>query len=209
MADFDFDAWVVNGTVRTEDVKLNNRHDAAYYERAESLVKELAEAESDNADKDSLEAVGADVDDVLARMEALEAEYSEHDVIVTVRALEPAVARRIALAHMSPPKPRPVPQDAPQKAHAKYQNDLLKWLTKDADVRSERDLEFISEAVDKVMSASGTTNAISVESLRAMRDRPHGPHMIKRLINAVNKATNGEDELDRPKSPEPSTKDSA
>lgn len=208
MTDFDFDTWVVNGTVLTKDVRLNNHHDAAYFERVKALQEELAKAEK-HEDDDSLDAVGGDVDDILARMEALDAEYAEYDIVVTVRALEPAVVRKISVAHMPPAKPRAIPDDAPQSAQDKRQRELAVWLEECDDMFSERDLHFISASVVTVVSAQGTADSISVDSLRAMKVRPRGPLMIAQLLNAVNFVTQGEVELDRPKSPEPSTNDPA
>lgn len=227
MTDFDFDDWVAHGTVRTKDVTLNNRHDAAYYARLGELAADLEAAESHAGvvayeiedggdDDDSLQSVGryGDADaaeaaeriaGILAEIEALQSASREHDITVTVRALARDVVQRIAREHMPPVKIKKLPNGATDLEAELWREMMLDWFEAEQAANLERDIHFIAEATERVASKDGIANSISVDSLRKLAKLPHGIALITPLIAAVNEVTQGEVEAPRPKSLGPST----
>jgi hypothetical protein len=222
MSDFDFDDWVTHLTVRTIDVTLNNRHDSVYYARMSELLAALEDAESkadevaasleeEADDDDSLQSVGkydaADVAEaaeriagIEAEIEALEASNRADDITVTVRALTRDVVLKITREHLPPVKIKKLANDASDEEIDAWRERMLDWYAAERDANLERDIHMIAAATECVTSKSGTADSISVESLRKMAHLPHGITLITPLIRAVNEATQGEVEADRPKS---------
>ena len=230
MTDFDFDDWVEHGAVNTADATINNRHDAVYYSHIAELTADLEAAEallaeveggavdSPALDDDSLQSVStfdeADlaaakerVSGVEAEIEAFEASYREHDITVTVRALDDDTIQDIALAHMPPARLKSLDNGATDEQISAWRDRMLDWYKAERTANRERDIHLIAEATVRVVSKSSVANSISVDSLRKMALRPHGITLIAPLVNAVNVATRGEVEASRPKSQGLSTND--
>src|SRR5665647_2454592 len=87
----------------------------------------------------------------------------------------------------------------------------------DAEADRERTLHIIAAAVTSVETALGTADSATVEQVRSLRDRPHGPQWVGltpsgrgqritgKLATAVMAATEADVEVPRPTSPERST----
>lgn len=215
--DFDLMTWIQSGTVATRTVEINNN--PALAAEAEALEAEMAAAEAEVGE------MGEDrpmswVDprpDIEARMADLYERWEASKTTWTVRALAHDEIEKAFEAVPSPKQPvAPLPQ-AGKKAAEEHAEKLTAWGKALHEADRERTLHIIAAAVVSVESQRGRAEGVTVEALRALRDRPHGDSWVGhipstkgsrisgKLAGAVMAATEGDVAVPRPTSPGRST----
>lgn len=202
---FDLLDWIESGTVARRQVTIYN--DAALAERLRVLTERLAEAEK------KVEQTGGDapldeVDEVAeltAQIEALYPEWEASKAVWTVRALSQDDVMATFDAVPEPKRPVPPLEKAGQKAQERFAEQVSAWRREVRDADRERRLHMVAIAVESVETARGTAEGVTVETLRKLRDRPHGEQWLTRLYEAVSEATEGDADVPRPTSPGRST----
>lgn len=206
-AGFSLDEWIETGTVAHEQVTIYaNRALAGEFTALERRLT-AAQAAAETGDQ-TLEESG-DVARILEQMEDLYARWEASKAVWTVRALSDDEVRDIYAAHKTPTAPDKPPADAPADVHRAHKGAVEMWTRAVQLATDERNLHYIAAAVTKVETAKGATSTVTVEQLRRMRHRPHGAQDLTRLIDAVNRATQGDVEIARPTLPASSRSDRA
>jgi hypothetical protein len=215
--DFDLMAWIVSGTVATRTVEIHNN--PALAEEFDALEAEMKAAERDVA------ALGEDRPmswtdprpEIEDRMAELWERWEASKTTWTVRALSHDEIEATFDAVPSPKQPvAPLPA-AGKKAAEDHAEKMSKWARALHEADRERTLHIIAAAVTSVESVRGRADSVTVEALRALRDRPHGDawvghipstkgaRMSGKLASAVMAATEGDVAVPRPTSPVRST----
>lgn len=217
---FDLMAWIQSGTVATRQVTIyNNPALAAEYEALEAEMK-AAEQDIEDAGGDAPMSARDPREDIRARMADLYARWEASKSVWTLRALSDDDIEATYSEQGGVPSPKqpvpPLPQ-AGKKALEDHAEKITKWAKAVHEADRERTLHIIAAAVTSVETALGTADSATVEQVRALRDRPHGPQWVGlipsgrgqritgKLAMAVMAATEGDVEVPRPTSPERST----
>lgn len=217
---FDLMAWIQSGTVATRQVTIyNNPALAAEYEALEAEMK-AAEKAVEDAGGDAPMSAKEPREDIRARMDDLYARWEASKSVWTVRALsdDDIEATYAEIGGVPSPK-QPVPPlpQAGKKALEDHGEKVTKWAKAVHKADRERTLHIIAVAVTSVETAIGTADSATVEQVRSLRDRPHGPQWVGlipsgrgqritgKLATAVMAATEADVEVPRPTSPERST----
>lgn len=198
MSDSVFDQWLESGTVRTEDVKLYADQALmgemyALMEQRDALEAAPASGQRAMGDANPLKALEAAERDLWARYEASASTW-------TVRALTPVEVKKIRESFPEPNAPQMLPKVAPAKAKAAWAVERDQFIKASEAAAHERNLHFIATATIKVVTGTGEADGVTVDQVRAMNAREYGPDRVGMLIVAINKATQGEVEMPRPKS---------
>ncbi|MCV2395921.1 hypothetical protein OEB99_16520 [Actinotalea sp. M2MS4P-6] len=215
---FDFDEWLATSTVARRQVMIYN--DPALLEESEALQAQLAAAETAAAADAGDQAMDA-IDPrpgILARMEELYERWEASKTTWTVRALaEDEVEDSFEPDKGGIAVPRqPVPplEKAGQKARDDYTRKYVEWSKANTRAQRERRLVLIAAAVTKIEAPgrvlereAGAPPVVTVDQLRALRERPHGEQWVAKLYHAVDEATHGDREVPRPTLPGRSTSD--
>lgn len=218
---FDLMAWIQSGTVATRQVTIyNNPALAAEYEALEAEMK-AAEQDIEDAAGDAPMSARDPREDIRARMADLYARWEASKSTWTVRALsDDDIDDTYEQDKGGVPTPKqpvaPLPQ-AGKKALEDHAEKVSKWAKAVHEADRERTLHLIAKAVTSVETARGTVDGVSVDQVRSLRDRPHGPQWVGlipsgrgqritgKLATAVMAATEADVEVPRPTSPERST----
>jgi hypothetical protein len=228
---FDLMAWIESGTVATRQTTIHNN--PALVAESEALEAEMVAAE------EAVKAAGGDSpmgatdprDAIRARMDGVFKRWEASKTVWTVRALshddiEDAFdAGRGGVEH--PKQPTPPAPTAPEKARERYAERLAAWGKAVAEADRERTLHMIALAVTAIENNRGSIERetgddpiVTVEALRALRDRPHGEQWVGvipsgtggrgqrvtgKLARAIMEATEGDQEVPRPTLPGNST----
>jgi len=221
---FDLMSWIASGTVATRTVAIHNN--PALAADAEALEAEYVAAEKAVADmgddrpvswKDPRPAIEKRMAELHDRWEASKATW-------TVRALSHDEIEGAFDAVPSPKQPvAPLPQ-AGKKAAEDHAEKMTEWARKVHEADRERTLHLIVAAVVKVETVQGCIERepgdppiLTVDAIRALRDRPHGDQWVGhipstkgqritgKLAGAVMGATEGDVSVPRPTSPGRST----
>lgn len=212
-AEFDLMDWIESGTVARRQVVIHNN--PALADQFAELEAQLAAAEKNTKD------AGADGplseadprEEILADMEALWEKWEASKAVWTVRAVsqddvEASFDEERGGVH-APKAPMPPPEKAGERARERFMGAVHLFNVAKAKADRDRKLCIISTAVVSVETPRGIATSVSVEQLRALRDRPHGEQWIDKLYAGVNAATAGDVEIPRPTSPERSTSSQA
>lgn len=215
---FDFDEWLETATVARRQVTIYNN--PALFEEYQTLQAEL-----DAADKAAASAAGDEALDesdprpeIVTRMEDLYERWQASKAVWTVRALSGDEVEGTFEPDRGgipvPTQPVPPLEKAGQKAREAYARRYTEWSKANSQAQRERRLVMIAAAVVKVEAPGRVSERdpdgspiVTVEQLRALRSRPHGEQWIARLYQAVEAATQGDQEVPRPTSPGRSTSD--
>lgn len=218
---FDLMAWIQSGTVATRQVTIyNNPALAAEYETLEAEMV-AAEKTVEDAAGDAPMSAHDPREDIRARMEDLYARWEASKSTWTVRALSDDDIEATYDAQLggvpSPKQPVPPLPQAGKKALEDHGEKVTKWAKAVHEADRERTLHLIAKAVTSVETARGSVDGVSVDEVRSLRDRPHGPQWVGlipsgrgqritgKLAMAVMAATEADVEVPRPTSPERST----
>jgi hypothetical protein len=225
---FDLMAWIESGTVATRQVVIHNN--PAMLAEAEALEAEYTAADKAAADTGG-DAPMAAVDprrDIDRRMKAWQKRWDGSRSTWTVRALAfddiEATFDADKGGVPTPKRPTPPPAQAGAKAQEKFGERVTAWARAVTEADRERTLHIIAAAVTAIESPKGRLERepghdpiVTVEALRALRDRPHGEQWVGvipstqgkattgRLAQAVMEATEGDVEVPRPTLPGRST----
>lgn len=205
--DFDLMEWIESGTVARRKVTIYNN--PALVEEYEALEAELAAAEK------AIEESGGDApmdsadprEGIVARMEALYERWEASKATWTVRALSREDVDACFEAVPAPKMPVPPMDKAGQKAQDRFAEKVAEYTKAKAETDDERKLHMIAAAVVGVETPRGNVESVTVEQVRALRDRPHGQQWVDRLYAAVEAATEGDVQIPRPTLPGRSTSD--
>lgn len=213
----DLVAWIESGTVATRTVKIHNN--PALVAEAEALQAELAAAEKAIAQAGGDGPLGkADPrPGIEKRMRAVSKAWDESCAEWTVRALAYDDIEALYDTVPHPKQPTPPPAAAGDKAREKYADRMTAWGKAVAAADRERTLHYIATAViavetpkGRIEHETGGPRIVTVDELRALRDRPHGDQWVGliptgagqrvtgRLARAVMEATEGDQEIPRP-----------
>lgn len=222
--DFDLMAWIESGTVATRTVKIHNN--PALVAEAEALQAELAAAEKAIAETGGEGPLGAadPRPGIEERMRAVSEAWDESCAEWTVRAIAYDDIERLYEAVPHPKQPAPPPATAGDKAREKYAERMTAWGKAVAAADRERTLHYIATAVTAVETTKGRIERevgappiVTIDALRALRDRPHGEQWVGvipsgrgqrftgLLASAVMEATEGDQDIPRPPLPGRST----
>jgi hypothetical protein len=194
--DFDILDWIETGTVAERSVIIYN--DPALVGQFERLERDLKAAERAKESGTGEESVGDEdpVAAVLRQMKALAEQWEASKATWWVRGLAPEDIDAVVAQFPDPPAPE-IPAGVPLAKRAEL---MRPYLVEQKRIADERNLHHVAKAVIRVETARGTAHGISVDALRKMRARPHGPSRLSQLIEAVNEATNGDVEIAVPNS---------
>jgi hypothetical protein len=219
---FDLMDWIESGTVGRREVTIHN--DPALYAEFQAI-----QAERD-AVKAALDAAGGErtLDDVdpFADLDGRESDLADRweasKAVWTVRALS---SDEIEATFETVPQPKipvqpPIKPSTPDKVAAamneQWVEQVAAWQKAVKEADRERTLHIVAAAVVSVQTARGTVDRVSVDAIRALRDRPHGEQWVGvirsdgkrasgRLAEAVEAATEADVPIPRPTLPGPST----
>lgn len=200
---FDLLNWIENGsssaweTTIYHDLKLANQMQKLDDQYRAAEVAELQGGESLGTRKETKR--------ILAEMESLMERWDKSKTVWAGRGLASEEIEDISAKYENKvvhPEPRRT-QFSTEKAYlASYQA----WAAAQQEVeehnakmQEKRNLEFIAMATETVTSAKGVQVGVKVEHLKALKNRPQGQQAILTLLNAVNRATTGNDSVELPK----------
>ena len=196
---FSLDSWLESGTTATEQVTLYA--DRALAGEFTALERRLAALEqATGGGDDPLDGAG-EAESIHAQMEDLYRRWEASKAVWTVRALADEEVEAIWASHPVPKAPAAPPDDAPAEAKRAHQGALDLHLRTVKHLVTERNLAYIAAAVTRVETSGGAVDAVTVDQLRKMRSRPHGAQDVTRLLEAVNRVTQGDVEVPRPTLP--------
>jgi len=227
---FDLMAWIESGTVATRQVTIHN--DPALAVEFEALEAEYAAAEKAAAATAGDVPISSVAPDprpgIEARMTDLYARWDASAATWTVRALAHEDveatfdADKGGIGH--PKQPTPPAANAPEKLRERYAERLMDWARAVSEADRERTLHIIVAAVTAIETPKGRIERepggdpiVTVDVLRALRDRPHGEQWVGvipttqgqkitgLLARAVMKATESDVDVPRPPLPGRST----
>ena len=199
LAGLSLDDWIETGTTATEQVTIYA--DRALAGQFTAMERRLAALGESTGDGDDPLDDGGEAARIHAAMEDLYQRWEASKAVWTVRALSDQEVQDIYSAHQVPKTPAAPPEDAPAEAKRAHQGALELHLRTLKKLVDERNLAYVAAAVTRVEAAKGATTHVTVEQLRKMRARPHGASDITRLLEAVNRVTQGDVEVPRPTSP--------
>lgn len=205
---FDLMDWIESGTVARRQVTIHNN--PALADEFTALEERLAEAEkaAKDAGGDGPMSEGDPREPILSAMEELWARWDASKAIWTVRALSQEDVEATFDAETgipSPKAPLPPPEKAGERARERYLTAMQDFGVAKATADRDRRLHLIAAAVVSVETSRGIVERVTVDQLRALRDRPHGEQWVAKLYAAVEAATQGDVEVPRPTSPVRST----
>ena len=202
--DFDLLAFVATGTIARREVVIYNDHEAA---RECQRLQEAIDA-ADDEDPKTDGPLGGDFQSK-AELEAEAASWLERlqasKMTWTVRALSAEEIDRAYEAVPDPKMPTPPKDGAAQGLKDRFTE---RWVAYQVDVekaKADRRLVLIAAAVESIETPAGVSGAITAETLRSLRGKPHGQGWIDRLWAAVDEASSEEVEPPVPTSPGRST----
>lgn len=209
---FSLDDWIESGTVARRQVVIHNN--PALVEEFEALEARLTalgdapdadpEADGPLSASDPHEAERAEIH---AALENVYERWESSKATWTVRALSHEDVEATFDAVPVPKRPVPPLEKAGQKAQEKFAAEVSTYQAKVNKADVERRLHMIAASVVGVETAQGSVDSVTVDQVRALRDRPHGTKWVDKLYEAMSAATEGDVEVPRPTSPGRSTSD--
>lgn len=196
LAGFNLDQWIETGTTANEQVVIYaNRALAGEYTALERRLAALEDAGDESIEN------GAEQAALLRKMEDLYERWQASKATWTVRALSDEEVRAVYDKHPTPKAPQKPADDAPAEVKQAWQGAMEMHLRALTLATDERNLAYVEAAVTRVETTLGAVAVVTIDQLRRMRNRPHGSQDLNRLIEAVNRVTQGDVEVPRPTSP--------
>jgi hypothetical protein len=207
---FDLMEFIETGTVARREVVIYTDHEAAA--KCADLQKRIDELtdddDRDRAPKDG-PLSGDGGGDELAALEAEAEQWLERlqasRMVWTVRALSQTEVEKSFDVVPVPKMPAPPPDNAPDKLRDRWMERVAKYHQDDEKAKQERTLVLIATALQSVETPKGIVGSVDVDTLRALRDKPHGKSWIDKLYTAVNEASSEDVAPPVPTSPGRST----
>lgn len=208
---FDLDTWLsgMSSTERSVDIYGNTQ----VFGRYEHLARELEVAKAaEAAGETSIDDVST-VARIEAEMAALFEVQQRSKTTWYLQALDSATIKQIEQDHPVPDlpaKPEEPAKNAPAAVKGQYEAAVRKWEQETEAAReshnaavNEQNLHYIAAAVVRIEDHQGRviTNKVTVEQVRALEAKPHGPMQTGRLLDAAFKAKAGEPVIPAPFSP--------
>lgn len=183
--------WLATGTTRTAEVTLYA--DQVGVEKLLDLYAELDKLSKSPAGKQRAVGEKSRRTQVEKRIAIVEAEVAESRSVWTLRALTRKEIQVCLDMHPDPEPDTLNPRELTGEELAEYRKGA-------AEAGALRTLELISKAVVSVEFASGTVDAMPVETLKQMLDAEYGDFRINMLNNARKDAGDAEKGMPVPKS---------
>lgn len=206
-ADFDLLDYIKSGTIAKREVALYADERAG--EELVALIAQLKDLgwseegqdEKATRPKDGpLDATSdeTDIADLLEKARSAQERLDSSKSVWTVQAISPEVADAALESIKDPKAPIPPKEGAAERVKEAYQDRYVEYR-KGCDV-AERDrrLVLLSEAIISVETPNGTSSGVSIDHLKALRQRAGGQKWIDKLWSGLNEAQSEDPDVPRP-----------